>query len=83
VRPRGILDPFEQTWLERHLFTIFGAVIVAGIVAIVAGCWWVATDYSERHQRFMADCQKERKEYECTAMWRAGEPTTVVVPVRQ
>jgi len=35
---------------------------------------------SERDQ-FMTQCLSEKKEYECVALWRAGERNTVVMPM--
>lgn len=30
-------------------------------------------------QNFMAECLKDRKEYECVSMWRGGQRSTVTV----
>ena len=59
--------------------------ILSAIVTIVVGMLWgtVATQRQHEVERkaFMFECTKDHKEYECTAMWRAGEPKTVVVPI--
>lgn len=34
-----------------------------------------------KEARFMAECLKERKQYECTAIWRAGNSDVTVVPI--
>jgi hypothetical protein len=43
----------------------------------------VRTNLDARH-RFMSQCMEDHKEYECTALWRAGSsepPTIIYVPV--
>lgn len=36
---------------------------------------------NENFHRFMTQCQTDHKEYECYAMWRAGESHVTAVPV--
>lgn len=51
---------------------VFGAVVIAFVVWIVA--------VSVREQReFMAECQQHQPKYQCTALWKASQPDTVVV----
>lgn len=55
---------------------IIGAVLL-GLIFLVG--------HSENKAKdaFMTDCLKDHKQYECTAMWRAGDSksSTVVVPM--
>jgi len=43
--------------------------------------WWIVRQDNHNWQNFYAQCTQDHKAYECTAMWRAGETNTVVVPV--
>lgn len=36
---------------------------------------------ADREERFMSECQQDRKRYECEAMWRAGQSQVVPVTV--
>jgi hypothetical protein len=62
-------------WLALGLFAF--AFVLFG-VAIKAD--------SDAQDAFMAECRKDKKQYECTAMWRAGDshvaPIPIVIPVR-
>lgn len=59
--------------------------IVTAILTIVIGMLYGTVAAHRQHEKerkaFMFECTKDHKEYECTAMWRAGEPKTVVVPI--
>jgi len=58
---------------------MFGTVLVIfGMVLLLIGG---AMADAKTQGAFMAQCLKDHKEYECTAMWRAGEDHTTVVPV--
>jgi hypothetical protein len=65
-------------------FLIF--ITIALVVGLAVGMYSALTDRTQ--DEFMAECIKEHKQYECTAMWRSGEnhstvvPMPVVVPVR-
>ena len=53
----------------------FAALIGFGVYAFKTG--------ENAHRRFMTQCMEDHKEYECTAMWRAGSseaPTIMLVP---
>jgi hypothetical protein len=60
---------------------LFGLFVLASVALFVG----VKSDWHAQ-DAFMADCLKERKAYECTAMWRAGDshvaPIPIVIPVR-
>lgn len=62
-------------------------ITLAGlIVAIVVIAGFGIKQGIDAEAAFMAACQKDHKEYECTAMWRAGQshvvPMPIVIPVR-
>lgn len=64
-------------WVLDHLGGIFVVAIVLLLVLAVAG----GVEKEKTRERFMEQCVKDRKEYECIAMWRAGEPQVVPVPI--
>lgn len=55
------------------------------LLLFVLGLCWVlilAIDsMGKREDAFMVACKQDHKEYECTAMWRAGNAPSQVVPV--
>lgn len=64
---------------------IFKAVLVLLGVAII--CLFVSVPFmvissNKEKESFMADCLADnRKQYECTAMWRAGKTNAAVMPI--
>lgn len=64
----------------------FEIIVAYGIVAAVVGFAAYALKVSQETQhRFMTQCMQDHKEYECTAMWRAGDnsggaPTVLLIP---
>jgi hypothetical protein len=63
---------------EEIVGIIVGVILALGLIALVLVA--VASDAKAR-ARFMEQCIEDRPEYECTAMWRAGEATVVPVPI--
>lgn len=59
--------------MSDWIFNNFGWVLVAAIVVMGALFMAAEKSKSEAKQKFMDECLKERKQYECTAMWRAGQ----------
>ena len=59
---------------------IFGGI---ALVLIVFGYVIYVSFAAEAkdEEDFMVECMKDHKKYECTAMWRAGNTKTTVVPV--
>lgn len=57
----------------------FGTLLIVAAIALslVAA---VRADNAALEE-FMRQCQQDHKEYECIAMWRAGDSHTQVVPV--
>lgn len=54
---------------------------VGVIVAIVLVLIVSAIGYTKNHERFMADCLQDHKQYECDMMWKAANPPPQVVHV--
>lgn len=67
----------------KYLMAMVSIVVVATTAALapLALLFWLFDDTAERQAAFMDDCLQHRPQYECTAMWRAGENHTSVVPV--
>ena len=59
----------------------FGWFLVAFAVVIIALGVMAGNASMRDRMAFMEDCMKDRKEYECTAMWRAGQPSVVPMPI--
>jgi hypothetical protein len=54
------------------------AIIVVGMLLI--GTLIGAGKYEqEQKDKFMQECLQDKKEYECTALWRAGSHAQVVI----
>lgn len=68
-------DNFLDKALGPFIVIMIGGVALFTVVAIYA----IATDRSR--EDFMTECQHDHKQYECSAMWRAGHSTTTVVPM--
>lgn len=58
-------------------FSGLSCLVAAGVFLMVGA---VQSD-SRAQAAFMAQCLQDHKEYECVAMWRAGESHTQVVPM--
>lgn len=65
-------------WEDHAPEVVIGTLIVLLIIVVAIAA---KVEMQER-EAFMSDCLQERKQYECTALWRAGRAshTTVVVP---
>lgn len=58
--------------------------IIAAFVAVIAALLVVAVNHDmEQKAPFMAECMEVHKEFECTALWRDGEPEylPVIIPM--
>lgn len=80
----------EQEKVSRsgRFVTVFMVCFFAGVAVIVVGVAILAylnvAKEREAHTRFMRQCIQDHKEYECTALWRAGDrPSTdlLVIPI--
>jgi len=60
-----------------------GLIIIGLIGLLVAVLWHMDISNQKEQSKFMQACMKDKKEYECTAMWRAGESksNTTVIPM--
>lgn len=67
--------------IDWFLDKCIGWALAAFIALCFAGMFAGAHADAEARRTFMTECQKERKDYECTAMWRAGESRAQVVPM--
>ena len=63
----------DQDMAGIFMVAVIVGVIVLAIVAIV--------DDGKHHDKFMAQCMQDHKQYECDALWRAGEDHTTVMPM--
>lgn len=79
------MTPWERFcwWWSDHWI---GVLLWLFILAVIAFCVLGVIASAKAKKEFMADCLKERKQYECTAMWRQGDqnvvPIPIVIPVR-
>jgi hypothetical protein len=63
---------------------IVGSLAVCMFGLFVGLIYWGVTSDNEKRDRFMTECQQDRKRYECDAMWRAGDSQVtpaIVIPV--
>lgn len=81
---RAATDDQRQKRSVRKPEVIFGlcfAIVIAGVVALV---WRGVERDKAAHTRFMQQCMEDHKEYECTALWRAGNRSNqdvIVLPI--
>lgn len=66
-----------MNFIEDHVGWFIFIFVVLAIVAIILLFKQDAAD----SRRFMTECMKDKKEYECVAMWRAGQTHTAVMPL--
>lgn len=56
--------------------------IIGIIFAVIVGIGIAIAQSDSKHQKdFMDQCVQDHKQYECDAMWRAGEDHTTVMPI--
>ena len=68
-------------WEEIIFKTVLGCLGVALIMLFIA-IPFVAVNSNKAKESFMAECLEDgKKQYECTAMWRAGESNTAARPM--
>ena len=76
-------ERIRQAKSARRFHWIMGSVAAAALLGFIWLMIYVAKVASASHARFMDQCMQDHKEYECTAMWRAGDsgqPTVVFIP---
>lgn len=57
---------------RSRAFTVIEVMFVMAIIAIIAMLVVDVRKTTSARDAFMEQCLKDRKEYECVAMWRAG-----------
>lgn len=58
------------------------ALIIIALLALIVGVPIMLASERKAKESFMAECLEDgKKKYECTAMWRAGESNTAVMPM--
>ena len=67
--------------MSEWLYDNLGKVLLGLMALTVLLCVVLLVGDANARAAFMAECLTERKQYECTAMWRAGNSNTVIVPV--
>ena len=76
-------ERIRQAKADRRFHWIMGSVTVAFLLGFAWLVIYVVKVATASHERFMDQCMQDHKEYECTAMWRAGDsapPTVVFIP---
>lgn len=56
-------------------------LIIAAIILLVVASFFGAIDKEGRHEKFMADCLHDKKEYECETMWKTANPDPQLIYV--
>lgn len=59
----------------------FGWFVFGFFALLGFGIYALGNEGVRQHDLFMAECLTYRKQYECTAMWRAGDSQAVPVVV--
>jgi hypothetical protein len=64
-----------------------GWIVLFLFAALIGLIFLAASSDAEKEAKFMSACMADKKEYECTAMWRAGNtngyvPVVIPVPIR-
>ena len=57
-----------------------GKIFFLILFMLVALLFFAGQELAEQRDRFMSQCMVDYKEYECVAMWRAGDSRRVIVP---
>lgn len=73
------MQTLKEAWDVCKFWIALGALIsLCALAALLCG-----NAEARKEKQFMEECRRERKQYECTAMWRSGEHTggAVYVPV--
>ena len=68
--------------IAGHRFTTI-EVVVAGLIVGLVGLIVLAGKAAQaEREKFMRDCMRDHKEYECTIMWKEAQPDTqtIIVP---
>ena len=67
---------------ESVILKGFIGLIVFALLALLVGVPIMLASERKAKESFMAECLDDgKKQYECTAMWRAGESNTAAMPM--
>ena len=69
---------------ERRFNVIMSCIMIGTILLVMIAIYYGVSRGQEAHARFMRQCMEDHKEYECTALWRAGDrasPDLIVMPI--
>jgi len=68
--------------IAGHNFTTIETMIIGLIVVLVGIIWIAGKQMAAERKKFMDDCMRDHKEYECTIMWKEAQPDTqtIIVP---
>ena len=59
-------------------FGVFVFVLLAAFIGLLV---FAVSEDSKHNETFMKQCMEDHKQYECDALWRAGEDHTTVMPM--
>ncbi|MEM6817187.1 MAG: hypothetical protein AAF578_00205 [Pseudomonadota bacterium] len=74
-----MIDALNEWLYDFFMKWLFLILIAFFVIGTPVAC----SAYMHERQAFMEACQADRKEYECTALWRAGNDSAtgiIVVP---
>ena len=77
-------EPAESWWRKDRAMLLSGSLALLLLVGVAVGIYVGVARAQEAHTRFMRQCMEDHKEYECTALWRAGGRSgadLIVLPV--
>ncbi len=77
-------EPSKGWWRENRAMLLCGSVALLLVVGLIVAVYVGMAHAQEAHTRFMRQCMEDHKEYECTALWRAGSksgPDLIVLPI--
>lgn len=76
------IGDFIVAGIAQRVYDNFGALLLFVVVLMLGLIFGLGLSLKDRRDAFMEQCQEDHKEYECTAMWRAGSrSSSTVVPM--
>lgn len=66
---------------DRRFHILMASAFISFFILVAVAVWYSVAVSWAQHDRFMAGCLEDHKEYECMAMWRAGDRASDVVVV--
>ena len=80
-----------QNWdlMDWLMWPLLFTIVIAFIFVLFIGLPLAIYYEAKAHERFMNECLQHRPQYECTAIWRAGnrnqrtvQPAPIIIPMR-